>query len=445
MKVLRSYLTIILLLSCTVLSARTQNELKSETLYLQGLELYHKGDMKNAGLLLEEAVKLDPSNDAAHYYLAYIAAASNDAGKALTCFEKAHELDTANVWYSLRLAHLYSVMGKFGKADTLYSSLSRRKSGDPEILSSLAEVRLQESRYEDVDSLLTRIERLEGQSDYVDLTRIELARQKGDFTGLFARLEDYFSREYIPAQVKKDILDRMLKGSDPRFNYMHMRDYESLFLTCLRVHPADTSVAHLAGDFLYASGKHTDLLDLCAKYPYDSHMVKLQAYMQFQHADYEGTIATCEHLMDIAADDMDTMLDAMTMRADSRFSLHEYDEALRDYECILKLDRDNVVVLNNYAYYLSVAGRNLGKALKMSSKAIAKEPENVTYLDTYAWILYKQKKYRKAQEIFMKIMVYGGKNSPEIMEHYAEVLDALGETALAEGYRQQALIKRNGK
>lgn len=433
-----------LLLVCAVLNARTKEELKAETMFLQGLELYQKGDVKNAGTLLEAAVKLDSLNDAAHYYLAYIAAADNDAGKALDCFEKAYALDTANVWYSLRLAHLYSVMGRLGKADTLYTSLSRRRSGDPEILSSLAEVRLQESRYDDVDSLLSRIERIEGQTNYVDLTRIELSRQRGDYTELFLRLDEYFSREEIPSQMKTDILNRMLKGSDPRFNYMHIQDYDKLFQTCLRVHPSDTAVAHLAGDFLFASGKQDRLLELCSQFRKDPHMVGLQSYVLFRNADYQGAIASCERLMELVPDDKASVLEAMTMRADCKFFMNDPDGAFRDYERVLKMDKGNIVALNNYAYYLSVVDRKLSKAAKMSAKAIAAEPENATYLDTYGWILFKQKKYEKAKEVFKRVLIHGGNGSPEVLDHYAAVLDALGESALAEGYRQQASIKRNG-
>lgn len=444
MKVLRAYSFLFLLSLCVPLAAETEKELKAETLYLQGLEFYCRGDVSNAAVLFEESLRLNPGNDAVHYYIACIAAAANDVPKALAGFEKAHALDTANVWYAMQLARLYTLVGKYDRADTLYSALGRRKSGDPELLSSLAELRLRESRFEDADSLLTRIERISGPSDYVDLTRIELLRQKGDFSGLFRSLDEFFSRESTPAGVKKDILERMLKGSDPRFNYMHIQDYDRLFNTCLRVNPSDTALAHLAGDFLLASGKPEKVKELCKKYPFDTHMLTIQAYTQFNSGDYEGTIESCERLIELAGDDRKTVLEAMTMRADGMWGLKEYDRAFREYDKILKMNRDNMVVLNNYAYYLSVLGRKLGKAAAMSSRTVAAEPENATYLDTYGWIQYKRKNYRKAQVIFRKAMIYGGKDNPEVLRHYAAVLDALGETALAEGYRQQAEIKENG-
>ncbi len=54
---------------------------------------------------------------------------------------------------------------------------------------------------------------------------------------------------------------------------------------------------------------------------------------------------------------------------------------------VLQWKDDNVMALNNYAYYLSEQGKDLHKAESMSYKTIKAEPNNGTYLDTYAWIL----------------------------------------------------------
>ena len=63
----------------------------------------------------------------------------------------------------------------------------------------------------------------------------------------------------------------------------------------------------------------------------------------------------------------------------------------------MKEDPDNVLVLNNYGYYLSEQEIELEKAKKMSYKTVEKEPNNATYLDTYAWILYKLNDFENAK------------------------------------------------
>ena len=58
----------------------------------------------------------------------------------------------------------------------------------------------------------------------------------------------------------------------------------------------------------------------------------------------------------------------------------------------------------------------------MSEKCIKKEPENATYLDTYAWILYKMKNYNKAREYIERAVKNNKDNSSEIIEHYGDIL-----------------------
>ena len=92
-------------------------------------------------------------------------------------------------------------------------------------------------------------------------------------------------------------------------------------------------------------------------------------------------------------------------------------------------------MLNNYAYYLSLEGKNLKKARDMSSKTITSEPDNPTYLDTYAWILHLMGLDIEAKSYFKHAMLYGGKESKTILEHYAIVLEALGEKDLSVYYK----------
>ena len=86
-------------------------------------------------------------------------------------------------------------------------------------------------------------------------------------------------------------------------------------------------------------------------------------------------------------------------------------------------------------------GKKLKKAYAMSKKTVEAEPDNATYLDTFGWILYLQGKALEAKPFFKHAMLYGGKDSATILDHYATVLEALGEKDLAKVYRQQAKNK----
>ena len=72
-------------------------------------------------------------------------------------------------------------------------------------------------------------------------------------------------------------------------------------------------------------------------------------------------------------------------------------EAFAAYDSCLQWKEDNVECLNNYAYYLSEEDLSLPKAEQMSYRTIKAEPKNSTFLDTYAWILFKQNRYAEAK------------------------------------------------
>jgi tetratricopeptide (TPR) repeat protein len=101
------------------------------------------------------------------------------------------------------------------------------------------------------------------------------------------------------------------------------------------------------------------------------------------------------------------------------------EKAFEAYDRTLRNDPDNVLVLNNYAYYLAVKGQDLDKALEMSTKAIAAEPDNPTYLDTHAWVLYKKGDYKEAEKHMKKALKLLKEPDKTYQEHYEAIMSKL--------------------
>jgi len=91
------------------------------------------------------------------------------------------------------------------------------------------------------------------------------------------------------------------------------------------------------------------------------------------------------------------------------------------YDKALEVNSDNDHVLNNYSYYLSLRKENLEKALQMSEILAEKYPDNSTYLDTHAWVLYMLERYEDALQ-FMERAIKDPNASGTIYEHYGDVL-----------------------
>lgn len=125
--------------------------------------------------------------------------------------------------------------------------------------------------------------------------------------------------------------------------------------------------------------------------------------------------------------------------------------AFEAYDNALKYNENNFVVLNNYAYFLSIHKRDLRKAEQMSGKCIAAEPNNPTYLDTYAWIYFVQKNFTLAKFYIEKALKNGGDKSEVVVEHYGDILVMSGDvekalqlwkTSLSMGNTSETLSKK---
>jgi tetratricopeptide (TPR) repeat protein len=105
---------------------------------------------------------------------------------------------------------------------------------------------------------------------------------------------------------------------------------------------------------------------------------------------------------------------------------------------VLKLDPQNTYVLNNYSYFLSLKNQDIELAEKMAKKLNEIAPGNSAYQDTYAWALFKQKKYSEAKIWAEKSITNGGSVNSTILEHYGDILFKNGEVTKALEYWQKA-------
>ncbi len=135
-----------------------------------------------------------------------------------------------------------------------------------------------------------------------------------------------------------------------------------------------------------------------------------------------------------------SIISSLALAYNSNKQFRESNEA---YEKALKIDPDNALILNNYAYNLSTRGENLNKALDMVRKAVNKEPGNSSYLDTMGWIYYMMKDYKSAKEYIERAVSVNGSNAV-ILEHLGDIHYALKDNQKALYFWKKALeINRN--
>jgi tetratricopeptide (TPR) repeat protein len=113
--------------------------------------------------------------------------------------------------------------------------------------------------------------------------------------------------------------------------------------------------------------------------------------------------------------------------------------AFAAYDSCLQWKDDNLGCLNNYAYFLSVVGENLDKAEQMSFRTIKAEPKNPTYLDTYAWILFKQKRFAEAKIYIDQTLQCDTDTSAVMLEHAGDIYYNAGDKEKALELWREAL------
>lgn len=137
----------------------------------------------------------------------------------------------------------------------------------------------------------------------------------------------------------------------------------------------------------------------------------------------------------------DLVSDLYSIMGEIYQSKNQMGEAFAAFDSCLQYKPDNVPTLNNYAYFLSLEGKDLDKAERMSAKAIAAEPKNATYLDTYAWVLYRMGRYADAKIYIDQTLKFSTDSTSDgtLYVHAAEIYAALGDYRSAVGFCQQAV------
>ena len=136
--------------------------------------------------------------------------------------------------------------------------------------------------------------------------------------------------------------------------------------------------------------------------------------------------------------------DFYAVLGDLLFQKDREQEAYAAYDSCLQWKPDNIGCMNNYAYYLSLNGKNLERAEEMSFKTIKAEPRNATYLDTYAWILFMQGRYAEARIYIDQALQNDSTLGAVVTEHAGDIYMMAGDADGAIKLWQQALAQDPG-
>jgi tetratricopeptide (TPR) repeat protein len=147
----------------------------------------------------------------------------------------------------------------------------------------------------------------------------------------------------------------------------------------------------------------------------------------FQKKDYNKAVFYLKNAVSLETENKIFLTQAYAALGDCYHQLKNDSKSDEAYENSISFDANNAYTLNNYAYYLSLRGERLDKAEQMSRRSNELRPGSASFQDTYAWILFKQKKYAEAKSWMEKAVSNENEISAVQLEHYGDILFHLGD------------------
>lgn len=422
-----------------------------------------------------------PKKSELYFDLVDMYAAQGETEKAL---ETLDEIETVFGMTESIAMFRFNLLRQSGKQEEAMASLEEynKKYSSPYVLTTLGDYQM--NMYNDSTALAYYEEALDIAPDYIPavIGKAETFRVTRRYDEYFAELQKFISSEDAPAAGKSDYLMAIVQRTDPKFLKSFMPQMDVVMEKMTEMYPKDSTVLQMAGVYYWnterkdISKKHfrqnaennpsslmasADFVEFLMyaedwkalseegrkafeRFPKETTFLEMASVGDYNLKEFDKVLEICNKVLEVAPNDSSKTLRAWSTIGDIWHQKGDSKKSYKAYEKALKINPNYVYVLNNYAYYLSQEGKNLKKAYAMSKKTVEAEPDNSTYLDTFGWILYLQGKPLEAKPFFKHAMLYGGKESPVVMDHYAEVLYALKEYDLAFLYWNMALQKNNG-
>ena len=400
---------------------------QKQSLQLALANLYNeKKDFKKAMEIhkqLEETYGINEATTPGYVHCMVMAGNYDDA---LRKTEEVIKIFPAGIQYYALLAEIYREKGDRIKAQEVYEKLLEENPENPQIQISVCDFLINERKFDDLFLMLNPL-------------IINTGVSREDKISLFARLieikdlqDEYIDKVLLSLMVFEAGYpdDDIIPLLRPEFLDNINRDNESIRLL-------EEIIDKKPGNYyaweklllLYMQVRDFKQLmvkgEECASKFNRSYIAKLlYANGALENGKYEIALDELRKAQILAADNNDFIMQVLTMRADTYYRMKDYNRAFETFEEAIKIDNEDLTLLNNYAYYLAEQDMNLKLAEEMAKKVIEKEKDNATFLDTYAWVIYKRGRTKDAAKIMENIILKDDGNA-EYYEHYGFMLKSL--------------------
>jgi tetratricopeptide (TPR) repeat protein len=433
-----------------------------------------------ASKIYELKVKEDPRNPELYYEWSYMLSNNGKLKEAIAALNKVEEYMGINEEVVFQKQKLYLKLNDVKGAVAEMQKLIKENPEETRYKLILAEIYNSNEMKSAAKIEYESIVKKDPYNPYASMALAQMYKKEGD-------MNKY--KEMVQNFVKNP------KGEiDPKiaFLYTHIQRFEKLdksdkemYLSMARdvaeTHPKEAKAHALLGDFYYLSdsnklaavsykksiGLKTDvftvwqqlfsilleqknyaeLRDSSTKaielYPTQVMTYYYNGMANYYLKDYTAAEKRFKKTLQISGDNAMLKAQVQSLIGDMYYEQKKYDESDKAYEAAIELDNRNAYAMNNFAYHLSTRSTNLEKAATMSKRSLELQPNSSSFLDTYAWILFKQGKYKEAKEYQDKAISSSEDDRTTLFEHYGDILYQLGEIDNALTYWKKSVSAGN--
>jgi tetratricopeptide (TPR) repeat protein len=431
-------------------------------------------DTREAIEIYEKAVEVFPDEYDLYYALAAYYTSYSSYDDALLVYEKIEDLIGIDERVSLSKKQIYMKTGQFENAHNEISKLINEYPEEASYYGILAELYGSIGMVNEAIASYEKLFELDPENGMAQLSISEFYLTEGRFNDAVDYLKGAFRNPGLDFKDKIEILTVIMQDTDLIGNYT--AEIELIGKLLQQEYPEESIVTAVMADFyislgwfeeagsllyeLYQKnpdnrsfaeqligvvsykGNYNDIIEIGEKiseiFP-ESYIIQYFIGLAYLMNDETGPAITVFEKA-IENEEIDTELKGViySYLGDLFHRIDDYVKSDLYFEKSLNIDPNNLVSLNNHAYYLALRGEKLENALEYSLKTIEKEPENSSFLDTYAWILYKMGRHEDS--LFYIELAYekSGSESYEIVKHFGQILIKLERYNEAEYFLNKA-------
>jgi len=414
--------------------------------------------------IYEGLLELNPGKPELLFEIANAYADNGELEKAINQLDELEKSMGVSEALAINKFRLYSMLDNKEKAYEEIQQIIDKNSGDIRYLILMGDLYADDNQLDKAKGYYDQAKLIDPDYPALILSFVNYYEKTGSSDAAQTEIQKAITSSSMEVDTKIQLLTRYL--SVLQQNKKDIKEANPLFQSLFEQHPNNTQLNLIYGNVLYLQGDKKGAIDQFQIFingnpdnpagyeqilrvalpeedfdkvkevttealkhlPGEPQFYFYLGAVNFQQGNYKEALKVFEVGLDSANFNNPILeSDFYGQIGDINYHLENKEVAFDSYEKALKLNPQNLPVLNNYSYYLSLEKRNLDKAEQMSGITVKLEPLNPTYLDTYGWILYEQGSYIMAKIYIEKAIEYGEEPSAEVYEHYGDVLFMTGE------------------